>query len=69
MRATTTSPDPAVSAATTQNAVVRPQQVGDQTREQRAGGEPGIAPQPADTDRSGRQIGWATSPIAANRVG
>jgi hypothetical protein len=43
-------------------------QVGDQTREQRAGGEPGIAPEPLDTDRSGRQIGWATSPIAASRV-
>jgi len=44
-------------------------QVGDQTREQRAGGQPGIAPAPVDTDRSGRQIGWATSPIAASRVG
>ncbi len=69
MRATTISPDPAVSAATTQTSVVRRQQVGDQTREQRAGGQPGIAPAPVDTDRSGRQIGWAMSPIAASRVG
>jgi hypothetical protein len=43
--------------------------IGDQTRQQRAGGEPGIAPRPVDTDRSGHQIGWATSPIAASRVG
>ena len=52
MRAATTSPEPAVSAATTQMALPEAPQVRDQPREQRADGEPAIAPQPVDTDRS-----------------
>jgi hypothetical protein len=46
MRAATTNPDPAVSAATTQTAVVRLHRSAISPRQQRADGEPGITPQP-----------------------
>ena len=53
MRAATTQSGPGGERGHDPNRAGEAPLVGDQTREQRAGGEPGIAPQPVDIDRSG----------------